>query len=39
MPLPPTSIIKLMANKKDVPYQSLVKMFLDERVRLEFGKK
>lgn len=27
--------LKMIANKKDVPYQSLVKMFLDEKVREE----
>lgn len=29
--------LKAIANKKDVPYQSLVKMFLDEKVKEEFG--
>lgn len=29
--------LKMIANKKDVPYQSLVKIFLDEKVREEFG--
>jgi predicted DNA binding CopG/RHH family protein len=27
--------LKMIANKKDVPYQSLVKMFLDEKVKKE----
>ncbi|MGH9916518.1 MAG: BrnA antitoxin family protein, partial [Pyrinomonadaceae bacterium] len=27
--------LKLLANKKDVPYQSLVKMFLAERIAEE----
>lgn len=27
--------IKRIANKKDVPYQSLIKVFLDEKVREE----
>ncbi len=27
--------LKLLANKKDVPYQSLLKMFLAERVQKE----
>lgn len=27
--------LKMLANKKDVPYQSLVKMFLDEKIREE----
>lgn len=29
--------IKQLANKKDVPYQSLMKIFLAERVEEEFG--
>ncbi|MEW6714336.1 MAG: BrnA antitoxin family protein [Nitrospirota bacterium] len=28
--------LKLLANKKDVPYQSLVKIFLAERIEEEF---
>lgn len=28
--------LKMIANKKDVPYQSLVKMFLDEKIREEY---
>lgn len=28
--------LKVIANKKDVPYQSLVKMFLDEKVKEEY---
>ena len=33
--------IKMIANKKDVPYQSLIKIMLDEAVRkeLNYGKK
>lgn len=27
--------LKMLANKKDVPYQSLVKIFLDEKIREE----
>jgi len=27
--------LKLLANKRDVPYQSLIKMFLAERLRKE----
>ena len=27
--------LKMIANKKDVPYQSLVKIFLDEKVKEE----
>ncbi len=29
--------LKMIANKKDVPYQSLIKVYLDEKVREEFG--
>ena len=28
--------LKTLANKKDVPYQSLIKVYLDEKVRQEF---
>jgi predicted DNA binding CopG/RHH family protein len=28
--------IKLLANKRDVPYQSLIKVFLAERIEQEF---
>jgi len=28
--------LKLLANKRDVPYQSLLKVFLAERIRQEF---
>lgn len=28
--------LKMIANKKDVPYQSLVKIFLDEKVKDEY---
>ncbi len=28
--------LKLLANKRDVPYQSLLKIFLSERIELEF---
>ncbi len=31
--------LKLLANRKDVPYQSLIKVFLSERIRKELGKK
>lgn len=27
--------LKMLANKKDVPYQSLVKIFLDQKIREE----
>lgn len=30
--------LKLLANKRDVPYQSLMKMFLSERVEQELNK-
>ena len=30
--------LKLLANKRDVPYQSLVKMFLSERIDSELKK-
>jgi predicted DNA binding CopG/RHH family protein len=30
--------LKMIANKRDVPYQSLMKMFLSERINKEFGK-
>jgi predicted DNA binding CopG/RHH family protein len=29
--------LKLLANKKDVPYQSLIKIFLSERLASELG--
>ncbi len=29
--------IKLMANKRDVPYQSLIKTILHDRIEKEFG--
>ena len=31
--------LKILANKRDVPYQSLLKVFLAERIEDEFGKK
>jgi predicted DNA binding CopG/RHH family protein len=31
--------IKALANKQDVPYQSLMKIFLAERIRRERGRK
>ncbi|MEK7536599.1 MAG: BrnA antitoxin family protein [Patescibacteria group bacterium] len=30
--------LKMIANKKDVPYQSLMKIYLDEKVREEYSK-
>lgn len=37
--LPETMLeeLKLLANKKDVPYQSLLKIFLAERIEKELG--
>jgi predicted DNA binding CopG/RHH family protein len=29
--------LKILANKKDVPYQSLLKIYLAERIRQELG--
>ena len=29
--------LKVLANKRDVPYQSLMKIFLAERLEEEFG--
>jgi predicted DNA binding CopG/RHH family protein len=39
--LPVTMIahLKLLANQRDVPYQSLLKMFLAERLKLENRKR
>jgi predicted DNA binding CopG/RHH family protein len=31
--------LKTLANKQDVPYQSLIKVFLSERIELEFGER
>jgi predicted DNA binding CopG/RHH family protein len=30
--------LKVLANKRDVPYQSLLKIFLSERIETEVGK-
>lgn len=30
--------LKMIANRKDVPYQSLMKIYLDEKVREEYSK-
>ena len=30
--------LKILANKQDVPYQSLLKIYLAERLRQEYGK-
>jgi predicted DNA binding CopG/RHH family protein len=29
--------LKMLANKKDIPYQSFIKMILDERIKKEFN--
>ncbi len=31
--------LKILANKQDVPYQSLIKVFLSERIEQEFATK
>jgi predicted DNA binding CopG/RHH family protein len=31
--------LKVLANKRDVPYQSLIKVFLSERIQRELDKK
>ena len=30
--------LKILANKRDVPYQSLLKLYLAERIEREFGR-
>ena len=35
LPLTLLSRIKVLANQKDVPYQSLMKMFLSDRIKSE----
>ena len=35
LPLPMLNELRLLANKRDVPYQSLIKMFLHERIDQE----
>lgn len=37
LPVSMLNNLKVLANRKDVPYQSLIKMFLDEKIRKEFG--
>lgn len=32
LPLPMLNELRLLANKRDIPYQSLIKMFLHERI-------
>jgi predicted DNA binding CopG/RHH family protein len=36
LPKPMLDRLKLLANKRDVPYQSLLKMFVAERLKEEF---
>ena len=38
LPKPMLDRLKLLANKRDVPYQSLLKMFVAERLAAEFEK-
>jgi len=38
LPQPMLDRLKLLANKRDVPYQSLLKMFVAERLAAEFEK-
>ncbi len=35
LPKPMLDLLKLLANKRDVPYQSLLKMFLADRLKAE----
>ena len=37
LPVSLVTDLKLLANKKDMPYQSLLKVFLAEKVAEEFG--
>jgi len=37
LPLPMLHTLRLLANKRDVPYQSLIKMFLQERIKQELS--
>ena len=39
LPKPMLDRLKLLANKRDVPYQSLLKMFVAERLKAEFESK
>ncbi|NTV45087.1 MAG: hypothetical protein HGB11_00835 [Chlorobiales bacterium] len=39
LPEPMLSRLKVLANERDVPYQSLLKMFLKERIDRELGVK
>ncbi len=37
LPRPMLEQLKVLANKRDVPYQSLLKMFVAERLKIELG--
>jgi predicted DNA binding CopG/RHH family protein len=37
LPEPMLNQLKMLANERDVPYQSLLKMFLKERLDQEFS--
>jgi predicted DNA binding CopG/RHH family protein len=37
LPMPMVEQLKLLANKRDVPYQSLLKIFVAERLKAEFN--
>lgn len=39
LPKPMLERLKLLANKRDVPYQSLLKIFVAERLKAELGEK
>ena len=39
LPKPMLERLKLLANKRDVPYQSLLKIFVAERLKEEFGER
>jgi predicted DNA binding CopG/RHH family protein len=39
LPKPMLDRLKLLANKRDVPYQSLLKMFVAERLKAELAEK
>lgn len=36
LPKPMLERLKILANKRDVPYQSLLKMFIADRLKAEF---
>ncbi len=39
LPKPMLQRLKLLTNKRDVPYQSLLKIFVAERLKEEFGER